>query len=320
MKKVLITGATGFIGQFALEPLRELGFEVHAVTSRALPDDNGHGEGVIWHRANLLEPQDIAQLTTELRASHLLHLAWYVEHGKFWDAPENDLWLEASKDLFDQFVAKGGQRIVAAGTCAEYDWESSDKILSEATSLIAPVSRYGRAKNDLHRYLADLGKLHGVSYAWGRIFYLFGPGERAERFVPTAIKTILNDETFVCNSPNDVKDFMYVRDVASAFAQILASDVRGAVNVASGTGTRLDMLVEQIMGLCRSGGLSIGPDASKTGTAVISKNDRLVHEVGFNNSMDLKGALRQAIDWWDTRLTVLDSPCSDSGFSDESYV
>jgi nucleoside-diphosphate-sugar epimerase len=301
MNKVLITGATGFIGRFALEPLQKLGFEVHAVTSRAVP--NARGDGVIWHRADLLQRQEVARLTSEVKASHLLHLAWYVEHGKFWDAPENELWLEASKHLFERFVADGGKRIVAAGTCAEYDWKTDGSPFSEDSSPIAPASQYGSAKTDLHRYLAALSDRADITYAWGRIFYVFGPGESGDRFVPMVIKTLLADETFVCTSPADVKDFMYVRDVAAAFAQMLASKVTGGINVASGTGTRLDMLAEQIRALCGSGAMSPNSDASITGTALVGANDRLLNEIGFSNRTDIQQALRETISCWGKKPT-----------------
>lgn len=296
MKKVLITGATGFIGQFALEPLRELGFEVHAVSSRSVPGEQENG--VIWHRADLLQPQDVARVTAGVRASHLLHLAWYVEHGKFWDAPENDLWVEASKGLFDQFVANGGKRVVAAGTCAEYDWKTGERIFSEATSPIAPASRYGRAKDDLHKYLAGVAERAGISYAWGRIFYLFGPGESKGRFIPMAIRTILRGETFTCNSPADAKDFVYVKDVAAAFAHILTSDVKGAVNIASGTAVRLDILVQQITDLSESGRFAEHSRSDAKGIALVGNHYRLVSEAGFARWTDPETALTETIDWW----------------------
>jgi nucleoside-diphosphate-sugar epimerase len=240
----------------------------------------------------------VARLTSEVKASHLLHLAWYVEHGKFWDAPENELWLEASKTLFEQFAAAGGRRIVAAGTCAEYDWKLGASRFVEGSSSIAPLSRYGSAKNSLHQHLAELADRSGITYAWGRIFYVFGPGENADRFVPTAIKAILRNETPVCNSPGDVRDLTYVEDVAAAFAQILASDVAGAINISSGNGLRLDMLIKQIIGQSASNSLSENFRSSATGTTLIGANDRLIKEVGFTGWTEFDTALMRTIDWW----------------------
>ncbi len=108
---VLITGASGFMGRQILRPLRDLGYEVHCVSHGApcdIPD-------VQWHICDLLDAVAIDGLLVRTRPSHLLHCAWYTEHGKFWMSEENDAWLEASTYLFRGFVAQGGQRILGIG-------------------------------------------------------------------------------------------------------------------------------------------------------------------------------------------------------------
>ena len=72
--KVLLSGASGFIGAHALDALLERGHEVHALARRA----GTKREGVTWHELDLLAPDSFATLATEMRASHLLHLAWYA--------------------------------------------------------------------------------------------------------------------------------------------------------------------------------------------------------------------------------------------------
>src|SRR4051794_12804757 len=98
MKRVLVTGATGFVGRQTLGPLRDLGYEVHAVHNRGAPLAL---EGVTWHCTDLLEAE------LDVGASHLLHAAWYTAPGEFWDAEENLLWLDASLRLVRRFIAAG---------------------------------------------------------------------------------------------------------------------------------------------------------------------------------------------------------------------
>ena len=76
-----------------------------------------------------------------------------------------------------------------AGTCAEYDWNTSP--IDETTLNHAPHSLYGSCKLALHLVLESFAKQMGVSHAWGRIFYLFGPYENAQRFVPAIIRGLL---------------------------------------------------------------------------------------------------------------------------------
>src|SRR6266566_6416242 len=110
MSRVLLTGATGFIGTHAINALLLRGHEVHAVARRAQP----RREGVAWHVADLLKPETPERLVRQARASHLLHLAWYAVPGAFWNAPENERWLDATLRLLRAFGEAGGRRAVMA--------------------------------------------------------------------------------------------------------------------------------------------------------------------------------------------------------------
>ena len=143
MKRVILTGATGFIGSHAIPPLVEKGYDVHAVSSQKtgikLP-------GVQWHRANLLDEKEASQLMAEIHPTHMLHFAWYAEPGQFWNSPRNFLWLEASIALMRHFADSGGKRLVMAGTCAEYDWDYG--YCSEVLTPCKPTTPYGVCKTE----------------------------------------------------------------------------------------------------------------------------------------------------------------------------
>src|SRR5437588_3229964 len=115
--KVLVTGATGFVGRFVLERLRTSGAEVHACARRA-----GARGLAQWHEADLLTAGAPRALIDAVRPTHLLHLAWYSEPGTFWTSRENLRWLSTTIELLEAFADAGGQRFVGTGTCAEYDW------------------------------------------------------------------------------------------------------------------------------------------------------------------------------------------------------
>jgi len=108
VRRVLVTGASGFVGRQAVASLLRKGFSVHGTTLRGSPSP---ANGVIWHRADLLEAAERRRLAQTVRASHLLHLAWYVEHGKFWTSAENDRWVGASVDLWLEGL-DGGERVL----------------------------------------------------------------------------------------------------------------------------------------------------------------------------------------------------------------
>src|SRR5206468_9393880 len=183
VSRVLVTGATGFIGRHTLAPLVAAGHEVHA-TART---PGAAARGVTWPAADLLDSPDVVRY---VNPDALLHLAWYAEHGKFWSSPENLRWLQASVALLRAF---SGRRAVIAGTCAEYDWTTGAWRLAEDAPL-APATLYGACKHALHVATEAYAREAGFSLAWGRIFFLFGPDEHPGRLVPSVLGPLLHGE------------------------------------------------------------------------------------------------------------------------------
>jgi nucleoside-diphosphate-sugar epimerase len=297
-RRVLVTGATGFIGRGTLLPLRELGFDVH-VAGRSVPDD----AAVRFHAANLFDPADTARVVRETKASHLLHLAWDTEPGRFWNSPLNLDWVGASLALVRAFAEAGGTRAVMAGTCAEYRWGEDDP-LDEAQSILEPSTLYGISKDALRRILMAYAETASLSVAWGRIFFLYGPAEKPGRLVSDAIQALATQQPFLTTDGLQRRDFMHVEDVARAFAALLACDVRGAVNIASGDAAPVRSVLEAI---ARETG---GQDLLRLGARARSASDppviqaavsRLHREVGFTPRHTLEEGLTQSVNWWRQR-------------------
>ncbi|MFN0279624.1 MAG: NAD-dependent epimerase/dehydratase family protein [Pyrinomonadaceae bacterium] len=298
MKKVLLTGANGFVGRTTIKHLLQREYEVHGVFSRDTPADPS---GIITHRADLLDRAAAERLVRSIGPSHLLHFAWYVEHGKFWNAPGNNEWVKASEKLFETFVNAGGKRIVAAGTCAEYDWKSGDGVFTETGSLTEPATLYGKAKHDLHKSLEKIVRQTSASYAWGRLFFLFGEHEHPVRFVPSVIQSLLNNENAKCSSGEQIRDLMYVDDAGAAFAALLDSDVGGAVNIGTGTPVKLGEVAKMIAGIIgRPEMLDLGAIPTPDGEPrkLVADITRLLDDVKFKPQSDLRSALAMTIDWW----------------------
>ena len=118
MSRVLVTGAGGFIGSHCLTPLVEREFEVHAVSSGAVPFEV---DGVVWHRCDLLDDAARGALVSSVEPTHLLHLAWFVVPGKLIAAPENFDWVRASLELVRGF-ADTAAGVRSRGSGYEYDW------------------------------------------------------------------------------------------------------------------------------------------------------------------------------------------------------
>ena len=239
MKKLLFTGASGFIGRHALPYLLECGYEIHAVASQTISLD-----GCTVHTANLLNPVEVSRLVETVRPTHLLHLAWYVEHGKFWTSPENTRWVEASLHLLNAFIANGGRRVLTTGTCAEY--ETGHSICVEDETPCEPATLYGVCKYRLYRMQTEMCGRAGVSSTWARIFFLYGPGEPERKLVPSVITSLLRGEPAATTHGEQVRDFLHVEDVARALVAILDSNIEGAVNIGSGEAITQRHVIETI--------------------------------------------------------------------------
>jgi nucleoside-diphosphate-sugar epimerase len=303
MKKVLVTGAGGFIGRHTLPLLVERGLEVHATYLNKIPVGLEHYN---WHRANLLESGNVEKLINSISPEYLLHLSWETTHGKFWSADVNYLWTKASLELVNHFIHNNGKRIVAAGTCAEYDLKNGE-YLEEKRSPLTPESVYGQCKLSFYNELKTITAAKKVSYAWGRIFYLYGPNEKAERLIPFVIKSLLSGEETKTTHGNQLRDYLYVEDVADAFVQILDSELTGAVNVSSGVSVKLGDITTMIANklgkenLLKTG--AIQADLSEP-ESIVGSASRLMNELYWRPKYNLSAGLDKTILWWKEKMDL----------------
>ena len=296
IRSVLVTGATGCVGRLVLPKLVERGWDVSALRSKSAPVEL---PGVKWAQANLLDSAEVRALVRKHNASHLLHLAWYIAPGKWASAPENFAWVRASLDLIEAFKERGGTRLVTAGSCLEYDWNAGHYI--EGQTPCTPHTVYGTCKNALQQLSSAMMSGSGLSSAWGRIFFLYGPHEHPDRLVASVIRSILAGQPARCSHGRQIRDYLYADDVADAFVHLLESDVTGPINVASGQSVALKDIVNRIgdlMGHPELIHLGAIPAAATDTPLVVGDTTRLSSALGWKSSWDLDRGLRATIDWW----------------------
>ena len=295
MTRILLTGATGFIGRHCLPVLAGSGYEIHATYSRT-PIDTV--EGITWHQTDLLQPELPRRLMERVQPTHLLHLAWNVTPGVYWSSSENIRWLQASLEVIRAFAEIGGQRLVVAGTCAEYNW--SYGYCREEITPLAPATLYGACKHALHLTLAAYAQQMQMSLAWGRIFLLYGPYEYPSRLVSSAIRSLLQDKPALCTHGRQIRDFLHVADVASALSMVLLSDITGPVNIGSGEAVTIATVVQIIaQHLDRTALVHLGAVAAPVDDPPLLVADvRRLNEIGWKPRFDLQSGLHHTIDWW----------------------
>jgi nucleoside-diphosphate-sugar epimerase len=297
LKRIVVTGASGFIGSRCLPLLEQKGYEIHAFSTR--PRSNADNSLTCWHTIDLFDQKRLHDLMAELGPSHLLHLAWYLEPGKWVNSPKNYRWVQASLDLLLAFLDSGGRRAAMAGSCAEYDWRYS--FCKEGLTPLNPNTVYGTCKQSLQQIFDSIINTMDISGVWGRIFFLYGPHEHPARLVSSVIRSILLDRSADCSHGNQMRDFLYVKDVADAFVALLESNITGPVNIASGQPFPLKEIIYKIAeklnrpDLVRLGALETPADDPDL---LAGDTNRLFNEVGWQPKYNLDRGLEETIVWW----------------------
>lgn len=300
MNRVLVTGISGFVGRAVVRPLLDRGFEVHGV-SRTAAESERDGP-VTVHRIDLREIGGAERAIEAARPSHLIHLAWVPADRRMQSAADNMGWVRASLELFEAFAAAGGQRAVFGGTCAEYDWDHERLIEDETPS--RPRTAYGACKNALREIVQATGPALGVTSAWARLFFLYGPYEPLGRLVSDVCAALTADRPVDLTSGLQERDYLHVEDAGEALAALLAGDLAGTVNIASGTCVPIRTIAARLAAgtgrehLLRFGGR---PTSMDDPPRLVGDVGRLTKELGFVPRYGLDEGLAATLRWWRER-------------------
>lgn len=241
MTRLLITGASGFIGRYILDEFSNSeGFDIHAIAQHQIEKF----AKVTWHLGDLHDQQFRLSVIDKIQADTLLHLAWYTNPKDYLTSPENYQWLKTSLSLVEQFT-KYGRRVIVSGSCAEYDWNAG-KVCNELTTPRNPSSVYGESKCALYSALRTLQSVTQFLLCWPRIFFAYGPGEPGSKLLPSAITAMLNRNSFTLNAGNLERDYIHVTDIAKAMVLVLKNKYNGPVNIGTGKSIALGDLVGQV--------------------------------------------------------------------------
>lgn len=299
LKTVLVTGASGFIGRHVVNGLVRRGYQVHGISRNRIPSFSGFQS----HQGDLFDDKKVLALLKQIKPSHLLHLAWNVKSKSYMTDLENFHWVKSSLRLMEVFQQNGGQRAVFAGTCAEYDWRYG--CLSETMTPCMPSSNYGLCKHSLYEMVQAFCRTTGISMAWGRIFFMFGPHEAENRLAASTIISLLFGRPAICTHGEQYRDFLYVKDVADAFCALIDSPVCGAVNIGSGKPMKIRELVAtiaEIIGkpeLIQMGGI---PQREGDPSILCANIERLSQEVLWSPKHSIREGIEQTVNWWERHL------------------
>jgi nucleoside-diphosphate-sugar epimerase len=246
-KKILITGANGFVGRQVLRSLGVTESKLYVVLRKgALIDpllskrvekiiytDNLFAESVEWWA------DQCSGIDT------ILHLAWYTEPGKYLNSNKNIDCLLGSYHLAQGAKIAGVSRFVGVGSCAEYDLTYGT--LSVDTPL-KPETLYGSTKVALYHVLRDWYRGSSIEFAWCRLFYLYGEGEHPDRLVPYVKRQLSAGERVDLSNGTQIRDFIDVKIAGQMICSMTIGERVGAFNICSGVPKTVREMVLDIAG------------------------------------------------------------------------
>lgn len=158
---------------------------------------------------------------------------------------------------------------------------------------------YGETKRAFSEVAKNYCKRVGVEFVDVRLFTLYGENDQHELgAIPLCIRTLINDEKFVCKAPNTIRDYVYVEDAAKAVKRIIESGFCGAVNVSSGQPRvmrEVFVFIAQELGKER---LLSFDNEDKCDLILVGDNRTLIQEIGYKNFVRFEDGMRKTISWW----------------------
>jgi len=243
-KKILITGANGFVGQQVIKYYSDLDAEITLILRRQ--HDNFTNNPVIH---SIITTDDMFNESTAWwedacqNIDIVIHLAWYVEPGKYLESSLNNSCYKGTISMMEGAARAGIKRFVGVGTCFEYAFLG---LPLDIDSPLDPQTSYAKAKVDTFKYLTNFCNSHKIEFLWCRLFYLFGEGEHERRLVPVLRKKLLEGKIVELVSGDKVKDYLDVKDAGRIIGSLAINKHTGPYNVCSGKGVTMRAFTENI--------------------------------------------------------------------------
>ena len=244
-KRVLITGATGFVGRQVLHQLAKQNASLTVVVrdgKQGILKDHHAVETVIT-------TPDLFSETAEWWASSLqgidavIHVAWYAEPGLYLQSSKNLHCLQGTLSMARGAAQAGVGRFIGIGTCFEYDLKHN--VLSIETPL-KPSTPYAASKAAAYMVLSQWLPAQAMEFVWCRLFYLYGEGEDERRLVPYVRAKLAAGQPVELTRGNQIRDFINVSEAGRLIVEAALSTVQGPINICSGIPITVKQLVENI--------------------------------------------------------------------------
>ena len=226
--KILITGASGFIGRSILKLLFKTTHDIGVIVRDSSYDLKNHN--VIYGDLNAFNL--ISEKVIQFQPDIIIYLSWEGIPDFSKSVSQNNLFI--ALNFFDKVIKNTKcKKIIVSGSCFEYGKKLGP---CKETDSVNIDSYFTWAKHSLYQYLDIQCQQKHINLNWFRFFYVYGPNQRQNSLIPTLIKSISSLEIPQIKTPLNKNDFIYVNDIANLIVK--AVDIHmasGIYNAGSGT-------------------------------------------------------------------------------------
>lgn len=295
MSRILITGATGFLGKNLLECMDTSEHEIWILGRHACDTK----ENVHFLECDLRDGQRTAECLNQIRPEVLVLLAWDVSSQSYWESFENHIWSDSSIRLAHEFLERGGKQILFSGTSASYDY--SKGWLKESACYEHPDSLYGITKLYTSNAIKRMAERYDAVYCEARLFAIYGKYERAGRLIPLTVSRLKNHEQIINTKGELLRDYIYVEDAARAIKLLLEQKAEGVYNISSGRPVSIHDIIVQIADLLDKRNCVAFEKTDFRGESplIVGDNEKL-KSLGFACRYSIEDGIRAAVAWLET--------------------
>lgn len=301
-KRILVTGAAGFVGAVLTRRLLELGHDVHVVLKSTSPSWRlaDVASDLRLHQGDVTDEAGVQRLVETCRPEIVYHLA---THGAYPFQTNADGIIQTNIlgtwNLLKALSRTDYEVFVNTGSSSEYGFK--DYAMRE-TDLLEPNSYYSVAKCAQSLLCQHVAKTEQRPITTFRLFSVFGPYEEPSRLVPTIIRLCLEGKDLTLVDRDTARDFVYVDDVVDAYLRIdkLAGLCGEVVNIGTGVQSSLGRIVDAVLAetgarvQCHWGAMPARIWDAKTWVADCTKSKRLL---GWQPTTSLEDGIARTVDW-----------------------
>ena len=238
MKKIAITGASGFIGQELVKFLSNFDYEITAVYYKNKPKKI-YSSKINYIKININRSCDFYKKLNE--PDVLIHLAW-SDLSNYNSINHTNVIAPLHEKFLKNMIKNGLKNLFCMGTCFEYGKVNG---ALEETFESFPNNNYAKSKLNLYKSILKIKKKNKFNLVWGRLFYIYGKNQHNTIYSQLIDSIKKNKKEFKMSEGLQVRDYLSINQVVYYIYLLSLNNLDiGIVNICSGRGIVLKKIVE----------------------------------------------------------------------------